>query len=169
MVPFHGSLLLIFRGWAQADAEPDASDGADRSVLATAALANQWEAVPFVAVVVNSSYQTGVKTHQKRWCFLGNYGTPVGMEKGNVFVTFRCGGEYCLDQQLGFGVTFSFRFFGWFRFWRDDMLCWDAFSCGILGILWWVNGACLGFQVCTCYFDNTGLKSTFWAEFSVHP
>lgn len=39
----------------QADADPDASDGADRSVLATAALANQWEAA--VVVVVDPSYQ----------------------------------------------------------------------------------------------------------------
>lgn len=67
MVPFHGSLSLIFRGWAQADADPDASDGADRSVLATAALANQWEAVPWVAVVANPSYQTGGEFTQQKW------------------------------------------------------------------------------------------------------
>lgn len=76
---------------AQADADPDASDGADRSVLATAALANQWEAVPWVAVVANPSYQTGVSSPNKNVdaFLLGNYGTPVGMEKGQCFFTFR--------------------------------------------------------------------------------
>lgn len=120
---------------AQADADPDASDGADRSVLATAALANQWEAVPWVAVVVNSSYQTGVSSPNKNGdaFLLGNYGTPVGMEKGQCFFTFRFRGRVLFGSAIRFWATFSSRFFGSDFKEMIHMFFWNAFHAGFLG------------------------------------
>lgn len=78
---------------------------------------------------------------------LGNYGTPVGMEKGQCFFTFRFGGQVLFGSAIRFWATFSSRFFGWFRFWRDGTYVFLEPS-HLPWRLPWI---------------------TFWAEFSVHP